>query len=113
MNPAGVVFGPDAFLIVGGDFHFTTANYLRLSDGGQFMALPSPQSDVLSIAPVVAFGFLESNSASILVDESSLSVREGQAISLVGGDISIRSSLLARGGRIDLAQCWFTRGDTG
>ena len=61
MNPAGIVFGPNASLNVGGAAHFTTADYLRLSDGVQFTALPSAQDALLSVAPVAAFGFLESN----------------------------------------------------
>jgi filamentous hemagglutinin family protein len=103
MNPAGIVFGPNASLNVGGAAHFTTADYLRLSDGVQFTAMPSAQDALLSVAPVAAFGFLESNPASILVDGSTLSVEEGQTISLVGGDITIGSGLNALGGKIALA----------
>ncbi|HBP87427.1 MAG TPA: filamentous hemagglutinin N-terminal domain-containing protein [Nitrospirales bacterium] len=103
MNPAGIVFGPNASLNVGGAAHFTTADYLRLADGVQFTALPSDQDALLSVAPVAAFGFLESNPASILVDGSTLSVEEGQTISLVGGDITIGSGLNALGGKIALA----------
>ncbi len=36
VNPAGVVFGPNAALDVQGSFAVTTANYLRLADGGLF-----------------------------------------------------------------------------
>ena len=103
MNPAGIVFGPNASLNVGGAAHFTTADYLRLSDGVQFTAMPSAQDALLSVAPVVAFGFLESNPASILVDGSTLLVEEGQTISLVGGDITIGSGINAVGGKIALA----------
>lgn len=102
MNPAGIIFGPNATLNVSGSTHFTTADYLRLSDGIQFTALPSPQDALLTVAPVAAFGFLESNPASILVNESTLA-SEGQTLSLVGGDISIdKSGLNAQGGKIAL-----------
>ena len=40
MNPAGIVFGPNASLNVGGSASFTTADYLRLSDGTKFTAIP-------------------------------------------------------------------------
>ena len=57
MNPAGIVFGPNASLNVGGSVSFTTADYLRLADGARFNALPGSQDALLSSAPVAAFGF--------------------------------------------------------
>ena len=94
MNPAGIVFGPNATLNVGGSTHFTTADYLKLSDGVQFTALPSELPAVLSMASVEAFGFLNSNppeltggnSAAILVE--GLDVLNGNPVSLVGRDAS-------------------------
>jgi large exoprotein involved in heme utilization and adhesion len=114
MNPAGIVFGPSASLNVGGSVSFTTADYLRLSDGAKFNAIPGPADASISSAPVVAFGFLGSNPGAITVQGSQLSVTPGQSISLVGGDITIenpglipnmeQSSLLAApGGHINLA----------
>jgi filamentous hemagglutinin family protein len=102
MNPAGIVFGPDASLNVGGAAHFTTADYLRVADGVQFTALPGAQDKLLSIAPVVAFGFLESNPVGITVEGSTLSVGEGQTLALVGGDLAISGSLKAANGAIGL-----------
>lgn len=92
MNPAGIVFGPNASLNVGGATHFTTADYLQLSDGVQFTAMPSAQDALLSVAPVAAFGFLGSgppvlaagNSAAILVE--SLDVLNGNPVQFVGRD---------------------------
>ena len=92
MNPAGIVFGPNASLNVGGSTHFTTADYLRLSDGVQFTAMPSAQDALLSVAPVAAFGFLNSNppvlaagnAAAILVE--ALDVLNGNPVSFVGRD---------------------------
>ena len=102
MNPAGIVFGPNASLNVGGATHFTTADYLRLADGVQFTALPSAQDALLSIAPVAAFGFLGTNpGGGFSVEGSALSVVDGQTLSLVGGDITIgNSALSAPGGQI-------------
>ena len=103
MNPAGIVFGPNASLNVGGAAHFTTADYLKLSDGVQFTAMPSAQDALLSVAPVAAFGFLAANPAPISVEGSALSVSDGQTLSFVGGDITIGSGLNALGGKIALA----------
>ena len=103
MNPAGIVFGPKAALNVGGATHFTTADYLQLSDGVQFIALPSAQDALLSMSPVAAFGFLESSPASILIEGSMISVGEGNALSLVGGDLEISGgNLQSPDGQINL-----------
>jgi len=103
MNPAGIVFGPDATLNVGGSSYFTTADYVRLADGVQFTALPGAQNAVLSIAPVGAFGFLQSNPAPLSVSGSTLTVSDGQTLSLVGGDVMIGSGLKASVGQIAVA----------
>src|SRR5437870_2983688 len=92
INPAGVLFGPTASLKVGGSFHVSTADYLRLTDGVRFNALPGPQDALLSTAPVAAFGFLNPNPAPISVQGSALAVPEGQTLSLIGGDISIQGN---------------------
>ena len=102
MNPAGIVFGSDATLNVGGATYFTTTDYLRLADGVQFTAVPSAQDVMLSVAPVAAFGFLGTNPGAISAERSALSVSERETLSLVGGNVTIRSGLNAPGGQIVL-----------
>lgn len=97
MNPAGIVFGPNASLNVGGSVSFTTADYLRLADGGKFTAIPGPQDTSISSSPVAAFGFLGSNPGAITVRGGRLSLTEGQAISLVGGNIEVTAGTLPDG----------------
>ena len=58
MNPAGVLFGRHAQLDVSGSVAVTTANYLNLVGGGRFNANLGG-GDVLTSAPVSAFGFSE------------------------------------------------------
>jgi filamentous hemagglutinin family protein len=103
INPAGIVFGPNATLNVGGSVTFTTANYLRMTDGALFNARPGPADALLTSAPVAAFGFLGSNPGAITVQGSSLSVTEGAGVSLVGGNIAIQGgTLTAPSGQINL-----------
>ncbi len=113
MNPSGILFGPTASLNVGGSVSFTTADYLRLSGGARFNAIPGPQDASISSAPVTAFGFLGTNPAALTVQGGQLAVSEGHAISLVGGNITIEGATLAqdnvqsarisaRGGQINL-----------
>ena len=94
MNPAGIVFGPNATLNVGGSVTFTTANTIRLANAGIFQA-DTASTSVLTSAPVEAFGFLGSNSGAITIQGSTLSVEPGHAINLVGGNIAITSAEVA------------------
>jgi filamentous hemagglutinin family protein len=89
INPAGWIFGPTASLNVGGSFHVSTADYIRLNDGVRFNA-DGTNDALLMSAPPAAFGFLGVNPpASISVNGSLLQVPEGQTLSLVGGHVQI------------------------
>lgn len=103
VNPAGMIFGPNAKLDVQGSFHATTADFIRLEDGARFNAQPSPQDSVLTSAPPEAFGFLGENPAGITI-QGELEVPEQKTLSVIGGDIKINNGVLrAPGGRINLA----------
>src|ERR1041385_1872390 len=88
MNPAGVIFGEHAQLDVSGSFAVTTANYLKLADGGRFNASLGG-GDVLTSAPVSAFGFLNPNVGSVSINGSSLNMPDGKSFAVIGGDISV------------------------
>jgi filamentous hemagglutinin family protein len=106
MNPAGILFGPNASLNVGGSATFTEANYIRLTDNVRFTALPSAQDVLLSTAPVVAFGFLDANPQgnTITVGGSTLSVPDGQMLSFIGKDFTMTGGRLsAPGGQVRIA----------
>jgi filamentous hemagglutinin family protein len=99
INPYGIMFGPNASLDVQGSFHASTADYLRLKDGGRFDAR-HPNNSILTIAPIEAFGFMD-NPAPISLegrgeisdsdDEiTGLNVSVGKTLSLIGGNIEIK-----------------------
>jgi filamentous hemagglutinin family protein len=89
INPAGVVFGPNASLDVKGSFHVSTADELRFADGAKFSAT-DPTASSFTVARPEAFGFLGAHKpAPILVDRSTLAVPTGEALSIVGGDIRV------------------------
>ncbi len=104
LNPSGVLFGPHAELDVRGSFHVSTADVLRLADGGR-LAASLAQPSVLTVAPPVAFGFLRENPAAIVMQEgSALAIPTGETLSLSGGNIEIAGGFLtAPGGQIALA----------
>ena len=87
INPNGIMFGPNAAIDVSGSFAASTANYLKLADGAKFVASIDADDSSLSTAPVSAFGFLGSNPG-ISVQQGTLKVPDGKAISIVGGDVS-------------------------
>jgi filamentous hemagglutinin family protein len=88
LNPAGVIFGPNAQLNVPGSFHVSTAHELRFADGARFSALDKTGSG-LTVAPPEAFGFLDNPPNRITVDQSQLKLQPGKTLSLVGGDLTI------------------------
>jgi filamentous hemagglutinin family protein len=102
LNPAGIMFGPNATLNITGSFHATTADYLKLGTNGIFYADPAMAS-TLTVDPPSAFGFLKTSPASISANESLLEVPAGKNISLVSGGIDLTSAnLVAPGGTINL-----------
>jgi filamentous hemagglutinin family protein len=110
MNPAGILFGPNAQLDVSGAFHATTANYIAFADGTRFNAMPSGADALLTSAAPAAFGFLTSNPAAIEVDTSSIVAGAfGQPLSFVGGPVNVGAAdfsapayLMAPAGRLNL-----------
>jgi filamentous hemagglutinin family protein len=100
LNPAGIVFGPNARLDVRGAFHASTAGELRFADGTAFSAL-DPAGSTLSVAEPQAFGFLRGPAAGVAVDGSTLEVPTGEALSLTGGEVVIGGGTLRN--RPDLA----------
>ncbi len=102
MNPAGVLFGQHAQLDVSGSFAVTTANYLNLVGGGRFNANLGG-GDVLTSAPVSAFGFLNSTPGGVSITGSTLNVTSQKSFSAVAGDITMNGGRISgAGSRVNL-----------
>ncbi|MCF4970073.1 two-partner secretion domain-containing protein [Nostoc sp. CMAA1605] len=114
INPAGIVFGPNASLNISGSFIGTTANSIKFSDGKEFSATSPSNSPLLSInVPIglqfgsspreitvqgtghnitssnLVFGFYQT---SLLT--GGLRVGTPATLSLIGGDIIIPGGIL-------------------
>jgi filamentous hemagglutinin family protein len=91
LNPAGVVFGPNARLDVPGSFYVSTEHELRLADGTLFSAADKAGSG-LSVAPPEAFGFLDRSPRlpELIIFNQSHSLDTGS---------QLREACAARGGR--------------
>jgi filamentous hemagglutinin family protein len=99
LNPAGILFGQNASLDIGGSFHVSTADYLRLGEKGRFDVL-SGENDLLTAEPPSAFGFLRENPSDIEI-KGNLEVPEKQSLSIIGGNVNVSGGVLsAPGGQI-------------
>ena len=103
INPAGIIFGPNATINVSGSFYASSADYVRMSDGARFQAT-NPDASTLSAAAPAAFGFLNAAPPAITVNGATLQTSTGQTLGLVGGPINIAGATLnAPRGTIQLA----------
>ncbi len=100
INPAGVMFGPNAALDISGSFHVSTADYLKMGENERFYASNSYGDQILSVAAPSAFGFLDNQIASVTFEGKQyetapsdsvkgLQVEAGNTMSIIGGDIGI------------------------
>ncbi|MDM8515914.1 CHAT domain-containing protein [Desulfobacterales bacterium HSG16] len=96
MNPAGIMFGPNASLDISGSFHAATADYLEMDGSTDFFYAVFQQNEILSSAHPSAFGFIDDSPASITVEGDSLGglkVKEGKTISLIAETIIIKNKI--------------------
>jgi filamentous hemagglutinin family protein len=117
INPAGIVFGPNASLNIGGSFLGSTADSLLFNDGTEFSAVNATGKPLLTINAPIGLNLrdnpapIENNSiASAGSDPSGIAgyfglrVPDGKSFALAGGDIKANGGgIVTFGGRIDLA----------
>ncbi len=121
LNPAGILFGPNARLNMGGSFVGTTANSIRFADGVEFSAINPTATPLLTLSVPVGLQMGE-NPGNITVQNSGhrlslniftpidrsqntigLQVTSGKTLALVGGAIALEGGLLtAPSGQIEL-----------
>ncbi|NJM58087.1 MAG: filamentous hemagglutinin N-terminal domain-containing protein, partial [Synechococcales cyanobacterium RU_4_20] len=109
INPAGIVFGPNAQLDIGGttrgDFTATTLDAIVWPDGSRFDAInPGNAQPLLRIVgDPSGFGITSRPIPGISVNEGVLRVSDTQNLRLLGGEVVVnRGRLVALGGRVEL-----------
>lgn len=100
MNPAGVVFGPEASLNVPADFMVTTANGLALGDGWFNAVGENDYGSLLGSPEALLFSTEQPGS---IVNAGNLSVGEGHNLSLLGGTVVNTGTLSAESGNVTVA----------
>ncbi|MEM8637606.1 MAG: DUF4347 domain-containing protein [Cyanobacteria bacterium P01_G01_bin.54] len=100
MNPAGIVFGANAQLNVGGDFWATTAEQICFA-GGCFNAVGSNNYSAFLSRPTT-LGFFQ-NQPGGLINGGTLTVLKGKSIHLLGGTVINLGQIAASGGNTTIA----------
>lgn len=101
MNPAGILFGPNAQLNVPADFFATTATGIGFSQGNWFNAVGDNQwSNLVGNPSQFAFSTLQPGA---LVNLGNLTLEPGNNLTLLGGTILNTGTLSAPEGNITIA----------
>jgi filamentous hemagglutinin family protein len=98
LNPAGVLFGPNASLNLPASFTVTAGHGIRLGD--EWFGIASDNFQDLAGAPN-AFAFLGSNGA--IVNAANLSLKTGQSLTLLGSTVVNTGSLSSPEGSVTIA----------
>ncbi|MDJ0591635.1 MAG: filamentous hemagglutinin N-terminal domain-containing protein [Pleurocapsa sp. MO_226.B13] len=102
INPAGIIFGENASLDLGGSFFSSTAESIVFSDEVQFSATDTNNPPLLTINQPIGLNFA-TNPGEIVVDGSNLQVNSGETFALFGGNITITGGqIIAPGANIEL-----------
>ncbi|MGI0495185.1 filamentous hemagglutinin N-terminal domain-containing protein [Alkalinema pantanalense CENA528] len=104
INPAGIIFGPNARLSIGGSFIGSTATSLKFADNTEFSATNPTASPLLTINVPIGLQ-MGANPGSIAVNGSTLQVPAGKTLALIGGAITQtggRLQVSGKNGRIEL-----------
>ncbi|MBF2064491.1 MAG: filamentous hemagglutinin N-terminal domain-containing protein [Calothrix sp. C42_A2020_038] len=99
LNPAGIIFGKNARLDIGGSFVATTANSIKFADGNIFSATPT-QTPLLTINTPI--GLQLDQDANVVVNSGDLTVKPGYSLTLLGSTVVNTGQLKAPGGEISL-----------
>jgi filamentous hemagglutinin family protein len=116
LNPAGIIFGQNASLDIGGSFIGTTANHIKFADASIFSAIEPEKNPLLTVSTPVGLQFGTSpgeiinesqasfnNAVNSLGVPAGLQVSNGKTLALVGGNVSLAGgNLTANEGRIEL-----------
>ncbi|MGK7894243.1 MAG: filamentous hemagglutinin N-terminal domain-containing protein [Xenococcus sp. (in: cyanobacteria)] len=90
LNPAGIIFGENARLDIGGSFYGSTADSILFSDG-EFSAANLDNPPLLTINAPIGLNFRD-DPADIVSRSGVTSVQAGEILALVGGNIFLENS---------------------
>lgn len=101
INPAGIIFGQNARLDIGGSFYGSSASSILFEDG-EFSAVDNLEQPLLTINAPIGLGFRD-QPGDIILQGTSLNVAPGENLSLLGGNLNLDAiNLTALGGTVNL-----------
>ncbi|MCC0178461.1 filamentous hemagglutinin N-terminal domain-containing protein, partial [Waterburya agarophytonicola K14] len=104
INPAGIIFGENSSLNIGGSFYGSTASSILFEDG-EFSAVDNLQEPILTVNAPIGLGFRDEpgdiiNRAST---GNSLEVSPGETIALLGGNVTFDGGgIFAPGANVEI-----------
>ncbi len=106
INPAGIIFGANARLNIGGSFLGSTADSLVFPDG-EFSALNAQGKPLLTVNAPIGLNLRDNPqpivNRSVNNSFNGLQVNTGENISLIGGDVNFEGGIIfAPGGKIEI-----------
>ncbi len=105
INPAGILFGNNASLQIGGSFYGSTADSIIFSDGVEFAA-SNPVQPILKINAPIGLRFRDNPGDIVnnsVANGVGLTVAPGENLALIGGNITLEGGIIsASEGKIQL-----------
>ncbi|BAU65838.1 unknown protein [Stanieria sp. NIES-3757] len=92
INPAGIIFGKNASLDIGGSFLSSTADGLLFDDGTEFSAVDTETPPILTINAPIGLN-LRGNNSAIITNQGNLNVTKD--LTLAGGNLDLQGQLQA------------------
>ncbi|MBW4593008.1 MAG: filamentous hemagglutinin N-terminal domain-containing protein [Brasilonema angustatum HA4187-MV1] len=103
LNPAGIIFGPNASLNIGGSFLGSTAHSFLFDNGFEFSATDPQAPPLLTINVPIGLRYRD-NPQNITSQSAVLNVPQGNSFALVGGNVSLNGgAITAAGARVEIA----------
>ena len=99
INPNGIIFGPNASLLIGGSFLATTANRMQFADGTEFRTDDPAPLLTVSVPTGLQFNAVPGSIQMQGVNLSSGNADSFSDFALLGGDVTLNNSIVFTPGR--------------
>ncbi|MDJ0649218.1 MAG: filamentous hemagglutinin N-terminal domain-containing protein [Xenococcaceae cyanobacterium MO_188.B19] len=94
LNPSGIIFGENARLDINGSFFATSAESVIFADGTTFNTKVSNTTPLLTVSMPIGLQY-GANPGTITSNNITGSLKEGEIIALLGGEVSLQNTLIS------------------